>query len=443
MDRFWERPYGLKFAVGIEDTFIPQASPGRRTLDEYELTGHYENWREDLNLAASTGAAMIRYGVPWYRVNPAPDGWDWSWTDRVFNHLLSLGLTPIVDLMHYGCPLWLEGEFVNPNYPERVSEYALRFAERYGREVRFYTPLNEPLLNAMYCGEDGRWPPALAGDEGFAILVKQLARGIVHTQRAIRAALSEPVFVHVEATFRYAGGPEHAERIRLLEHRNWLIYDLLFGRVGMDHPLYGYLVKNDFSDEDFAFFREHPTEPDILGINYYPHLTTTEFLPDGGRRNVWSGVEAIESLIRGFHVRYEKPIFWTETSLAGSVEDRVRWLEDSLELVRSLRSEGLPLVGYTWWPLFSLVDWAYREGEKPAKDYLRHMGIYDLEPDGKDSFLRVETAVVPAFRAAAERVTGGPRRLKKEREPKDDGRYIIFYSFGDEGEEDKGEGSAS
>ena len=33
--------------------------------------------------------------------------------------------------------------------------------------------------------------------------------------------------------------------------------------------------------------------------------------------------------------------------------------------------------------------------------------------------------------------------MKKEREPKDDGRYIIFYSFGDEGEEDKGEGSAS
>jgi hypothetical protein len=37
--------------------------------------------------------------------------------------------------------------------------------------------------------------------------------------------------------------------------------------------------------------------------------------------------------------------------------------------------------------------------------------------------------------------------LKKERETKEDGRYIIFYSFEDEGEEDKGEdldeGSAS
>ncbi len=42
MGRFWERPYGLKFAVGIEDTFTPQTYHGRRALDEYELTGHYE-----------------------------------------------------------------------------------------------------------------------------------------------------------------------------------------------------------------------------------------------------------------------------------------------------------------------------------------------------------------------------------------------------------------
>jgi beta-glucosidase len=441
LDRFWEHPYGLKFAVGIEDTFIPQTSPGRRALDEYELTGHYDRWREDLDLAASTGAEMIRYGVPWYRVNPAPESWDWSWTDRVFEHLLSLGLTPIADLMHYGCPLWLEREFANPYYPERVAEYAAHFAERYGEEVRFFTPLNEPLLNAMYCGEDGRWPPALAGDRGFVTLIGQLARGIVRTQQAIGDALPEPVFVHVEATFRYAGSPE---RIHLLEHRNWLVYDLLFGRVGLYHPLYGYLEENGFSDEDFAFFQEHPAEPDILGINYYPHLTTTEYLPDGQRRNVWGGVEGMEGLIRGFHDRYEKPIFWTETSLGGSVEDRLLWLEDSLELVHRLHYEGLPLVGYTWWPLFSLVDWTYREGERPAEDYLRHMGMYDLEPDGEGGFLRIGTPVARAFRATTARRI---ETLKKERVPKEDGRYIIFYSFEDEGERedagDSGEDSSS
>ncbi|MGH3089739.1 MAG: family 1 glycosylhydrolase, partial [Rubrobacteraceae bacterium] len=256
MDRFWEQSYGLKFAVGIEDTFIPQTSPGRRALDEYELTGHYERWREDLELAAATGAAMIRYGVPWYRVNPAQDKWDWSWTDRVFEHLFSLGLIPIVDLMHYGCPLWLHREFANPDYPKRVAEYAARFAERY-EHVRFYTPMNEPLLNAMYCGEDGRWPPYLTGDKGFVTLVRQLARGIVETQRTIKDVALDPVFVHVEATFRYVGGPAHSEYIRFLEERNWLVYDLLFGRVEDGHSLHGYLATNGFPEADFGYFREH------------------------------------------------------------------------------------------------------------------------------------------------------------------------------------------
>jgi beta-glucosidase len=400
VDSFWERPYGLKFAVGIEDTFVPQVSPGLRSLDEYELTGHYDNWREDLDLAASSGASMIRYGIPWYRVNPAPGEWDWSWTDRVMERLISLELVPIVDLMHYGCPLWLQDEFANPDYPRRVAEYAARVAGRYGATVRFYTPMNEPLLNAAYCGEDGRWPPALSGNEGFVAMVKQLTRGIVESQRAVEDAAEDPVFVHVEATFRYRGGPEHAERIRFLRQRTWLIYDLLFGRVDGDHPLHDYLAKNGFTEDDFAYFREHKAEPDILGINYYPHMSTTEFLPDGKRRSTWSGTGGMDELVRGFHTRYGKPIFWTETSVPGMVEDRLRWLEDSLQLVHRLRAEGLPLVGYTWWPLFSLLDWSYREGEEPPEAYLWHMGMYDLEPDGKGSFVRTETPVVGAFRSA-------------------------------------------
>ena len=63
---------GFRFAVGMEDTFVPHAFPGHRALDEYELTQHYRFWSEDLGLAADAGATAIRYGFPWYRLNPAP-----------------------------------------------------------------------------------------------------------------------------------------------------------------------------------------------------------------------------------------------------------------------------------------------------------------------------------------------------------------------------------
>ena len=102
------------WAVGIEDTFIPQTRAGHRRLDEYELMGHYQLWKQDLDLAADLGVSAIRYGIPWYKVNPQPGVFDWSWTDAVLEYLVvAKKLTPIVDLMHYGTPLWLENQFVN------------------------------------------------------------------------------------------------------------------------------------------------------------------------------------------------------------------------------------------------------------------------------------------------------------------------------------------
>ena len=56
------------WATGIEDTFVPQTRPGHRALDEYQLMGHYEHWREDLTLGRELDVSAIRWGVPWYRV---------------------------------------------------------------------------------------------------------------------------------------------------------------------------------------------------------------------------------------------------------------------------------------------------------------------------------------------------------------------------------------
>ena len=178
------------WAVGIENTFVPHTRSGHRRLDEYELMDHYRLWRQDLDLAADLGISAIRYGIPWYRVNPRPGVFDWSWTDPVLEYLVTVkGLTPIVDLMHYGTPLWLDNHFVNASYPRRVAEYAAAFAERYGSLVRFYTPLNEPGVTASYCGRDGRWPPYLSGDDGYVKVLLSLARGM---SRDGRGAAGEP-----------------------------------------------------------------------------------------------------------------------------------------------------------------------------------------------------------------------------------------------------------
>ena len=65
--------------------------------------------------------------------------------------------------------------------------------------------------------------------------------------------------------------------------------------------------------------------------------------------------------------------------------------------VRRVRARGVPLIGYTWWPLFALVTWGYREGKKPPHEYLKQMGLWDLRPS-PDGLERVPTPLVDRFR---------------------------------------------
>lgn len=404
----------FRYAVGIEDTFVPQVALGRRALDEYELTQHYHYWHSDLALAAETGATTIRYGIPWYRIEPEPGRFRWSWLDRVVDRLEELALETIVDLMHYGTPIWLDNQFLNRDYPARVAAYAAAVAERYSGRLAAYTPLNEPLVNITFCGESGVWPPHLTGHDGYVKVLRAIGRGIVETQRSVgEASGGDATFVHVEAVVSFAGEVEaHAETIDFLERRALLVEDLLAGQVDDDHPLTPYLLEHGFDDRDLAWFTENTALPDVMGVNYYPLLSTAELVagepmpvhgPMFPRPKPARALEDLEDSVRLFWERYRRPIFITETSMIGSAEARVKWLDESLDLLLRLREEGVGVAGYTWWPLFHLADWSYRDSTGAVEEYLVPMGLYDLVPNEVGVLERVSTPVVERFR---ERATG-------------------------------------
>src|SRR5688500_19332360 len=182
------RPEDFLWATGIEHTFVPQTRPGHRALDEYQLMGHYEHWRDDLALVRDLGLRMVRWGVPWYRIEPfQPGDYDWRWTDQVIPYMVEeLGITPIIDLMHYGCSFWMHHEFINPDYPQAVGSYAATFTARYKHLVSWYTPFNEPLVGAMMCGGRAAWPPYLRGNRGYIRVLLQFVRGMASTVNAIK-----------------------------------------------------------------------------------------------------------------------------------------------------------------------------------------------------------------------------------------------------------------
>ena len=60
--------------------------------------------------------------------------------------LRHLGITPILDMLHFGVPDWL-GNFQNPELSLQFADYAEAVARSY-RWVRYYTPVNEIYVTA-------------------------------------------------------------------------------------------------------------------------------------------------------------------------------------------------------------------------------------------------------------------------------------------------------
>ena len=404
----WFENGRLHFALGIEDTFVPQERPGERAIDEYALTEHYENFAADFELAAGVGAELLRWGVPWYRIAAEPGHWDWDWTDRAVDALVGAGLRPILDLLHYGTPLWLEGGFADPDYPQHVADFAARFAERYADRVTDFTPVNEPVIHALFSGEYGYWPPYLQGSDGFATIAANLARGFVRSQHAIAETIGpSATFVHVDAAMSFVGddvATEHRAEANRLRHRVHLVEDLVTGRVDDTHPLRDD-IQVALDDSELAWFADNAVLPDVMGVNYYPRHSTEVF--ESGVRHLGGfadprptldrGTDGLREAITTYAARFGAPVMVTETCVTGSVAERIRWLDDSLALVDQLRTEGVALVGYTWWPLFDMYEWTWRHSGKPRAEHLLSMGLYDLE-ETDHGLLRVENPVAERYR---------------------------------------------
>jgi beta-glucosidase len=406
----------FSWGVGIEDAFIPQARPGMRPLDEYELTGHYRLWREDFDLLRKVGAQHVRWGVPWYRVNPAPGLFDWSWTDQALDYLVNkVGCIPIIDLMHYGTPFWLDNAFINSSYPQRVAEYAAAFAERYRGLVRYYTPLNEPMVNALICGKLGQWPPHLEGDDGYVKVLIPVCRGVALTEKVLRAADPDAVIVQVEAVeHHYTTEAQLGSRVEEETAHIYLPFDLFTGRVSKQHILLPFLSRHGVSDADLQWFSDHLIEVDIIGVNFYAVSGGEWRLGDDNAPAFTRGVTAEhlrETLLKTWD-RYHLPLMLTETAWVGTIAERIDWMDRSVAVVRGVMAEGVQVLGYTWWPLFDMVDWDYRLEGGPLHRYTLSSGLY------ANKFKNIEHLLTYSARHGAwQSRMGDPSSLTRERTP--------------------------
>jgi len=343
-------------------------------FDQTVRTGH-EFRIDDLDRLAGLGIKTLRYPVLWERACASTGAEpDWSWTDARLDRFRKLGMTPIAGLVHHGSGP--EGtSLAERSFAPALADYARRVTERYPW-IEAYTPVNEPLTTARFSGLYGHWYPHGTDERAFAKILLNECRAVTLAMRAIRRVNSDAKLVQTDDLGETHSTPLLRYQAEFENHRRWLTWDLLCGRVDRRHPLRKYLHRSGIPARDVDWFLDNPCPPDVIGINYY--LTSERYLDQrldrypehthgGNGRHRYADVEAIRTLedgpsgigeiLRLTWRRYGLPMAVTEAHLGCTREEQVRWLKHVWTEATRVRAEGIDLRAVTAWSAFGAFDW--------------------------------------------------------------------------------------
>ena len=247
---------------------------GDNYFDQVKATGH-EARPADLDQIAELGIRTVRYPVLWERVFSSGSSHpDWSFTDARMGRLRELGIEPIVGLVHHGSGPPTT-DLLDPRFGEKLAAFGDAVARRYPW-VRKFTPVNEPVTTARFSGLYGHWYPHRRDDRSFANMVFNECRATALTMEAIRATTPLAELIQTEDAGTTYATPPLRNQAEFENHRRWLSFDLVLGRVGPRHPLWGYLTENGVSERDLEDLTRRPCAPDVVGLNYY--VTSDRYL---------------------------------------------------------------------------------------------------------------------------------------------------------------------
>jgi beta-glucosidase/6-phospho-beta-glucosidase/beta-galactosidase len=364
-------PGTFMFSTGIECSY-PTIENGRLRRDQMAECGHYDRWREDLGLVRDLGLKVLRYGLPYHRINPSRGVYHWDFADQVMAEIKRLELTPILDLLHFGVPDWI-GNFQNPELPVVFAHYADAVAARYPW-VRFYTPVNEIFAAARISAKDGQWNEQLKTDRGFVTAVMHLSAASIMATHAIARRRPDCIIVQSEsAEYWHEMKVTQSDAIRMANKSRFLPLDLLYA-FQPDAEMYQYLLDNGMSREQFTWFMAgEPPGYQIVGIDYYgrnEHMVK----PDGTSCPT-EDVFGWYQIAHEYHLRYRKPLMHTETNVFDP-EFAPTWLWKQWLNILRMRRDGVPVLGFTWYSLTDQIDWDVNLAQK--NDRVNACGLYDL-----------------------------------------------------------------
>ncbi|QKX17196.1 family 1 glycosylhydrolase [Microbulbifer sp. YPW1] len=360
------------WSVGEEgsDPWVSRGNSQYR-MDQFTYSQHLEHQDQDLAAIAATGVRYVRYGMPWRLSERSPGVFDWTLWDQAFAACERAGLTPIIDLLHFGLPDYCDG-FGNREWISHFKRYVSAFLRRYP-EPQYFTPVNEPCFTALGSGYLGVWNDQQASEPDFLRQLAYLtlanleALALIHEDREALWVSAETFNVQVGST------PElqaEAERRRLY---GWLVWDLHLGINPA--PEIAEALSQCVEPEVIARIRQLARKDHLLaGHDFYPNGVQ---LLDGSEDtlSIDERLALYEADARRWYNRYQVPFWISETSNFGlDVGDQSEWLEKFTATIARMRADGLPLNGFCWYSRGDQYDWGTLMQEPSGQ--VTEVGLY-------------------------------------------------------------------
>lgn len=365
------------FATGIENSYptiqLPDGSTKR--VDEMEKCGHYTHWRKDFELVKEMGIEFLRYGPPYFSVHLGPDRYDWGFTDETFHQMRAMGITPIVDLCHFGVPDWL-GNFQNPDFPVYFAAYAKAFAKRFPW-VKMYTPVNEIFIAAMFSAQYGWWNERLTEDRYFVTALKHLSQANLLAMLEISKIQPDAIYIQSESSeYFHAEDPSCQPKADFLNQKRFLSLDLTYGHP-MRVTMYEYLLDNGMKRDEYHWFgnnfSNYLKSRCVMGNDYY--ITNEHMVHADGSTSASGEIFGYYVITQQYFNRYKLPVMHTETNILEPMS--VDWLKKQWANAYRLKQDGVPLLGFTWYSLIDQVDWDSALRNDAGK--INPLGLYDID----------------------------------------------------------------
>ena len=324
-------------------------------VDELAASRHLALQAGDLADVAGLGVDLFRYGMPWRLAEPAPGTYDWSLWDQALAACEDAGLTPIVDLLHFGLPDHLGG-FCDVAFVDAFCAYVDAFLARYPGPMLF-TPVNEPGITATMSARFGIWNDRRASEADHVTAIANLALANVEAVARIRAD-RDGWWIGSEGFGTHLGVGEEGEARAAAERAiDWLVWDLQLGHEPLPE------VHHALDHLDPATLRRLDAlavdgRRVVAGHDFYP-ISVGDFGGTPARAmTISERVAAYRDEATAWHQRYGLDFWVAETSNLGlAVDEQSAWLDGLVAGLDDLAAAGLPVRGVCWYSRGDQFDW--------------------------------------------------------------------------------------